>query len=80
MILRKCQKFGDSLCVGIRQKKLFLPSTFRRSNSVTYGLAKLLTFYLTTRNRPLSKPSLTDSGQRPMKSQTIESPIESTLP
>ena len=29
---------------------------FFRSGSVTHGLAKLLIFYLTSRDRPLSKP------------------------
>ena len=34
----------------------FLPPTFHRSSSVTHGLAKILTFYFGTKDRPLSKP------------------------
>ena len=38
------------------RKNWFLPRTFHRSSSVTAGLAKLLIFYFTSRDRPLSKP------------------------
>jgi len=47
---------------GTRPKNRFLPRTFQPSRSVKHGLAKLLIFYLqlifyvTTRDRPLSKP------------------------
>ena len=45
----------------IRPKKLVFTSYNMRSylnrySSVTHGLATLLTFYFTTRDRPLSKP------------------------
>ena len=51
----KCQKSGDSMCGETRPKKLFLPQTLNRSSSVKHELAKLLTFYFTAKNRPLSK-------------------------
>ena len=51
----KCQKFGKSLFGQIRPKILILQRPiFHRSNSVTQGLVKLLTFYFTTRGRSLS--------------------------
>ena len=51
----KCQESGDFMCGDIRAKKLFLAQTLHRSSSVTHELAKLLTFYFTTRDRPWSK-------------------------
>ena len=38
------------------RKNCFLPPTLNRSSSVKHGLAKLLTFYFTARDCPLSKP------------------------
>ena len=52
----KCQKFGDSMCGEFRPKTIFLSLTLNRYTSVTHRLAKLLTFYVTTRDRPYSKP------------------------
>jgi len=42
--------------VKLDRKNSFLPPTLNRCSSVEHGPAKLLTFYFTARDRPLSKP------------------------